>query len=159
MKFPLSASTLIPVVTYKNLIFIQLLGFDSLKAANFWSECLVSLAFTTLAFFFLEWLWFLFRTKIAKEKSAYPFWQKFLGQVLTNAKTVRIGAAWLLFVALTFASTGWIFGFLTDESVAHFRFYLTLSTLLNFYTTALFSGWHLFLAPQLSAHRKLNLNK
>lgn len=151
MKFSPNISVMIPVITVKNLILMQLISFNESRAANFWSHCLAALAFMTLTFFLIEWMWFVFRSKIIKANSAYPFWRKFLSQVLTNVKAVNIALAWLMFVAFTFASIAWGADFLTDESVAHFGFYLTLSLLLNFYLATLFSVWHLFLAPRLAS--------
>ena len=142
---------LFPLIIQMQLPMHQLNGIGDSRASNFSGYCIKSLVWATFLFFFIEWMWFIFRSQIVKSSSTYPFWREFLKKVLTSFKTSIVALGWILLVSVTWATAMWGGDFFTETSVAHLGFYLTLSLLLNFYLAALFSVWHLFLAPRLLA--------
>lgn len=151
MKFSPNLLILLPLIVQLQLPMQRLIGLHDSDAGNFEGYCISSLLFATFSFFFIEGMWFIFRNKIVKSDSTYPFWREFLKQVLTNVKASVIALCWILFVAIMWAALTWGGDVLTEKLVANFRFYLLLSLLLNFYLATLFSVWHLFLAPRLLA--------
>ncbi len=161
MKSSSELFVLLPLIMQLQLPMQRLLGLHDLGAGSFAGFCVDSLIFATFSFFFIELMWFVFRTKIVKLDSAYSFWGEFTKRVLTNFKASAIALIWVLFVSVMWATLTWGADFFAEKSVAQFRFYLTLSLLLNFYLAALFCVWHLFLAPRLavSPHAKLNRNQ
>lgn len=151
MKFSPHLNVLLPLIMQLQLPMQRLLSLHDSRDESFGSYCISSLLFATFSFFFIEWMWFIFRSQIVKSGSTYPFWREFLKQVSTNFNACLIALGWILFVSFMWATLTWGADFFTEKSVAHFGFYLMLSLLLNFYLAALFSVWHLFLAPRLAA--------
>jgi len=130
---------------------VVLTVFNNSSSTEFWRFSLMSLVLATLLFFIVESGWFVFRKTILKSQSSHPFWRDALIRIVADSKKKAILVSGLLLLSLVVGLINWGGNLLTGKSVAGFGSYFILSLLLHFYLAALFSVWHLFLAPRFLA--------